>query len=563
MKIFSKFLRIDTVFYAVLLIIILFTYKGLFKTFFQQDEWASMGIVLGHNTLLANFSDYSIVQLLAGNGRVLGSFITVIFDRYFPFEVAPFVLFALITHWLNALLTYGIVKRITRNKYIGFLSALVFATLYESSGALTWISAHTTALPNCLFLLLSMYLYFKYLDSKKNKYKFFSYVSFIVSLLFKESSLFMIVEYPLLDIIFNSQKKNILLLIKQHVVVFVYCAFMVISRYVQLKSLGANSGVFVTKDSNVFTSILLHAASYPVTSFSQTFIPSQLLFKVASYYQMVSYSFLNTHPLQTAIQTIIVSDILSTWLTLILLLGLGILWFISKKERKFLLFCVLFLFLSFLPFIAIDKPFSSYLDSRYYYIASVGAAMIVGAYIAAVVDVGKRYSLILQVILASFSVIVVLLFCWKNTQFIRRDITQQIFIADDRKNFLNQVKTLFPEIPNKPIFYVTGDSPGFYGLANLTIPFQQGFGYTLMVWYWKSGKIPAELLNNFYLWNLYEEGYKEENGKGFGFFWKKDDLIKAFRSNPNLRQQQVIGLFYKGSTKDVMNITDQIREELQ
>jgi len=57
-------------------------------------------------------------------------------------------------------------------------------------------------------------------------------------------------------------------------------------------------------------------------------------------------------------------------------------------------------------------------------------------------------------------------------------------------------------------------------------------------------------------------GYKEIGGEGFGYFWQKESLCNLFHKDRALRTDQVIGLYYFGNERKLIDITGDIRKEI-
>jgi hypothetical protein len=111
---------------------------------------------------------------------------------------------------------------------------------------------------------------------------------------------------------------------------------------------------------------------------------------------------------------------------------------------------------------------------------------------------------------------------------------------------------------NQNIFYVEGDQAYVFD-GNYT-PFQHGFGYSLMVLYHNSGKIPLGLLTSGYFFN-FEQGYKEKDGKGFGFYTNFDKLKEdttRFHFSPNA----IHVLYYDSKNHRVTEVSDKTRKLL-
>lgn len=517
---------------ALLLAIILYTYWGLWHTFFQQDEWASMGLALADGPF-AVIKELSPVELAAGKARVLGTLLNNVFHRYFPFHIGAFVMFGLTVHWINSVLVYIFTFQMTKRRFAALVAAVYFSVAAVSSGAVTWISAYTTALTNAAFVLVSLICYMKYLTTANPRYKTVSYIAAIVAFLFKESSIFLFVLLPLLSVLFAKKHRSLKKIIREGAPLFIYLIFIVLVRTVSLLGPEGRQGVFVTQQSNVFARIWTHALFYPILTFSQMYVPQEIMAKVTG--------------------NISVSDIIATVASMIFICYAILFAYRHAALRLAVFFCLLYSLLSFLPFIVLDRPLSSYLESRYYYLGVIGASILLGS----LVDYcrrGFRPAAIVFVFLLTGIVI------YKNSVYIRREVGRQIITAFERKEFLANAKETYIDLPHKPIMYISGDSPGFYGIGDLSVPFQQGLGYMMMVWYFNTGKVPKEFLADMYLWNINEQGYKETEGKGFGYFWDQNRLIEEFRNDSHLSTGQILAFRYIASDKKLIDITVETRE---
>lgn len=533
----------------VLIGVIFCTYWELWNTFYQQDEWASLGLALSGGPS-AVVKDYSFVELAAGKVRVLGTLLNNVILLNFPFEVLPFVVFALCIHWINSVLVYILAYQLTKLRIVSLFAALYFAVASVSSGAVTWISAHATALTNGTFVLISLISYVAYLKTNSSRLRTVSFAAASVAFLFKESSIFIFLLLPFLSVILGKKRWNIRQVLGDHRVLLMYVIFIIIVRIVGLLGAEGQQGVFITKTSNPIERFVAASLFYPTISLSQMYIPVEFMSKIVVLFRPWSSS-------ATPIQ---MSDLFSTIASLMLIfLSLAVA-YMSSQFRRVIIFCLAYCVLSFLPFIVLERPLSSYLESRYYYLGIVGAAILFGVLLEYVYEkfAKTRFALLVTFCLSVFGVMIL----YKNSVYIRREVTRLAITATERKQFLTDLKTLHPHILDKPIFYIRGDSPGFYGIPDLAVPFQQGVGYTIMVLYFDSGKIPKPLFDDMFLWNINAQGYREIQNSGFGYFWDIDSLKDEFRRNPRLTQLQVIALEYVAGEKRLVDITPEIREEL-
>ena len=108
---------------------------------------------------------------------------------------------------------------------------------------------------------------------------------------------------------------------------------------------------------------------------------------------------------------------------------------------------------------------------------------------------------------------------------------------------MEQTKSLVPELPNKTVFFITSNQD--FIVENNPLPFQQGIGYTLMVWYWDMSPVPVEFLLNDHLWDLASQGYKEIDNRGFGYFTEEYKLEETIKDYDNI---EVVSLYYDAKT---------------
>lgn len=131
--------------------------------------------------------------------------------------------------------------------------------------------------------------------------------------------------------------------------------------------------------------------------------------------------------------------------------------------------------------------------------------------------------------------------------------------AEERKHFLERLNNEFPKLEDRTLFYITGNTE--YFLETNRVPFQQGIGYTLMVWYYNSGTVPKELITSNFLWVIGSEGYREVGGKGFGIYSDIEEIKSAVRRY-NLSSKNIYAFHYDGGKKALINETQKIRNAL-
>src|SRR3989344_1016716 len=101
MKVLQRGTIIRVMVFLLLAIIVFVVYQGVFFTFYQQDEWQTLGhnIIEGWGILT---KDLSIAQIFFAEGRILSRLFYFIFLGIYQYNVTPVFLFAIVSHALNA-----------------------------------------------------------------------------------------------------------------------------------------------------------------------------------------------------------------------------------------------------------------------------------------------------------------------------------------------------------------------------------------------------------------------------------------------------------------------------
>lgn len=543
----------------IFLFVIGFAYQNLFLTFYQQDEWWALGYILTE-PLFGFMSHFSFLGLIAGAGRPLSVPLQYFLYNVSHFQIWQFAIFSILFHFLNTLLLFCVVYKLSKSKFLSFLASLFFATSSIGSQAITWIGTNTVTLPSFFFAMLAIYLYTFFLHNEQKKFLYSSIFSAIVSFFFKESSIFLLVLLPLMYVIFGKKRTSFVSLIRMHALLIGYGSLAIFIKLFMLFTVfSGQTASNVTGNSNSVVRLLLHAISYPLESLSQMYFYPRSMFLFGETLGKLYYPRIWNTPLaQVATETIggeLVSIIFST----ILLVFCYVIYQLYKPLRKLLIFALILTLLSFLPYIALEKG-SSYLDSRYFYVGIAGGGILLAIFLDALRSfLVKRFKF--PVYIASILLLFLFLaYSYGHINSIQKDIEGQVKIGTERKNFLKNLRNLYPKIKNNSVFYITGDTD--YYIGNHKVPFQQGMGYTLMVWYYDTGLIPKELLRKTFLWGMQDQGFEKANGKGFGYYWDIRYLMTDVR-NKKIDKENIIGLFYKGQNKIILDITNKARSEME
>lgn len=536
----------------ILMVVILTAYWRVWDLFFQQDEWLSLGLVQA-NGISGDIFKLSFLEILAGRGRILGSVANNLVDYVAPFHTELFYGIALGMHWVNALLLHAVLFRLTRNWRASLAGAIFFAANATTSQSITWISSHMTVLPNAFFVLAGMYLFLQ-------RMRVASFLSFVIAFYFKETSLFMGLILIGIDIVTTPGKQPILWWLRRYGLPGLFFVAVGVIRLIGLYAWGGEPGVMVDQSNNPLLQMGYRMFFYPMIGIVHLFIPSGVLFRIAGILRPLVYDFTDSLPNVKVIEQMLISDVIAVYIAAAAGIVLFVLSQHARQLRRHVVLSLLMILLSFLPFIVLVRPMSSFFESRYYYLGAIAASYLLTVVYGIMMQLVRsiRSGFLRHAVFLTF-VIVFSVYMVKQATFIQREIAVVREESIIRRRFLTRLDTIRYGLTEKPILLIEGDSPGMYGIADLVVPFQQGMGYTAMVWLSDTGKIPGELLDTHFLWKINSQGYKDDGVRGFGYFYRRDDLLAFMADNPNIAPFQIFAFSYNGSRRELIEITEEVR----
>lgn len=535
---------------SLLLIAIVGVYSGINQTFYQQDEWQQLGLMRGGVISLNPLANFSLWQLLAGQGRYFSDLILAYFLNFHPFNLGVYSLVALAFHFINSALVYWLIYRLTTNKISSIVGALIFALSAVANQTVIWMAAIST-LPAFCLIFLSIHSYITFLESDRRQWLWLSFGLFFISLFFKEIGIFLVVLLPWLYFV-NSKKSGHSQLVQTLAHNWQFLAYgilAVIARLIQLSSATAN-GTIAGGGGNFILKVIFNLILYPLTALAQTLIPQEITYPVARAFTLIQYGFVKESGLTNLMSQTVVTDLLT------IIISICLIWLLMtrlKTQTNGQLIVSLGLglvMLSFLPYAVLNRG-GSYMDSRYYYVAASGLGLLMGFGLELFSHwrtLGKYLAL---------GIVLGLLIL--NANIIRTEITTQQKIANERRSILISLKSAVPDLSQNTVFYITGDQS--YFVANNYLPFQQGIGYTLLVWYGDKTAVPTDLLAKKFLWELGSEEYRRSNDFAIGYFSQIKSLKEAYLKD-NFPLSNIRGFYWDSHRQELSEISDSVRDEV-
>lgn len=551
---------------AIYLFFAILVFGKLSSAFFQQDEWAIFGTFSYFDKTNLGWFERLFTYGQSTHTIPLSGLFSIFEHKLFGLNFSSYAYTSIAIHLINVGLVFYLAYLFFKKRLPAFIAGLLFLVDFIPSQAITWIATTSSTAGATLFTLLSLIFLTKFsLHKNENKFIMISFIFLFISLLFKESSIFMFLFAPLLWFVFDSKKsyKRVLYLLAG---VFIVGALYVLPRLLLMLF---NSGSVSVNDELTHPSLpvyIYRLITFPFKAITQSLIPDDVITYVAEklillgYPDFVHFGFPDPIVFQT-----IGSDIISYFFALIILTIC--LWFYRRAIAKnmltqanIIIISLVFIALSATPLIFIPgKPgYYSFFDSRYLYMSSIFKAILLANIFVLIYSFFER-----KKIISIFLTLVFILFVVFNVLSIRIGIENEIIRGDVRKLILNQIQEKYPVVPAKVVFYTESDT-AHYGLPReeKIMPFFSGFGQTLLVWYEGHGQnFPACFFQDKYLYAIIEQGYKECEGRGYGYFRKLDSLKEALRKY-DIDPKSVISFRYTSGEDKLEDIGGEVRKEL-
>lgn len=519
----------------------------IFSLAYLNDEWLQLGYVRGVG-LFAGFSDkLTILDMLVGRGRLLGGMINNLFFHYFDDNPAPFILFALLFHLINSYLVYLLTKELTGKKLLAFITACVFSVPAAAHQAVSWLAASVQTVGGMTFVLLAILASIRGVKAKRLFSRLLPWVLAYIAFLFKESTFFV---FPLILIApyvagarVHPAKVKLL---------FLWFIPFVLLGFLKIFQLFGQDAV------SALGRVILNMVMYPLISLSQFFIPFRFMLRFSVSFAGYFYSFLAGAGESNRAASVVVADLLAVICSFLFILGIAYLYAKRKPFRKTLLFALVWYVLSFVPMaVFLPERNTSYLESRYLYFSFFPISLIAGIFI---LEIQRIIAGVTRNMKAAWGIAMVLfsLFMYKQITLLQREIRWNGTDAKEIQHAMRAITSLYPSLPDRPVFLVEGDKTFYY--AKIYLPFQEGAGYMLGLTFRDYPVIPKELLGESFLAKHESEGYRAIGEKGYGFFGSKESLLVYLRLHPEISPDQIVSMYYYGFEGRLVDTTASVRE---
>lgn len=529
-------------------------YSKLLNGFFQQDEWFSFTIYLLHRDL--NFVDM-IKFLFAsniGHYNPLTNGVQQILFSLWGMDYTKFAALGIVLHSILVGSVFFLGKLVFKgNTTLAFVSALLFGISGSIHEGTSWVVADISTLTSSFLGVVSAIYLFKFLNEKEGRYLNLSLSMVVVSLFFKEITIGLL---PLFFIVVSHDNKKRILSKHTLLIVTVSIAYILL-RASMLFGPNIGGDELVTQ-SQPIAKLVYNFITIPFKALSQTIFPYDFIRTIAERAALLLPEKITGLPESPEFDIFVVKRVMEFFSVSV---GLFIPFisaalFLRKKATQLsdaLIFSLGWVLLnSFVFAFAPEQPNVIFaVDSRNLYFTAIGASI----FLVWVIKSMFRENLT-KVILFFIPLLVF------NVYWLNKNLSVIVKEGKIRKEILNQITTHYPNLPERTIFYTESDS-SFYGLpdSERIFPFQSGFGQTLLVWYFEIENFPDEFYKDKFLWGITEEGYKEADGRGFGYFRNYESMVKEVMEK-NLTPEAIISFRYDSEIDGVIDNTQEVRGRL-
>ncbi len=477
------------------------SYWGFTEVYFQQEEWHGFGRVIYAQA-------YGLSSLIRQSGSHLTPLTTLLMAwlyTTFGLNHVAYAWFSLLLHLVNGFLVFQLGKLMFRQIAPAWIAATVFLFHAPASQAVTWYAASMAFLPSAFFSLIALLAFEHFLIHKKIHLSLFASFLVLVAAGFRENAVFLLAYMLLRTFLVRPE-----LLRKAGWRIVPAGALYIFLRF--LPTVIPSIPVFPYKAAPVtWLTILRQTVTFELLYLPKVLFPEFMLRQGIKMLPMALRAPNTIELLVVAFYgTLLVFSFLAVTIILKKLRK-------NKATRQLVLSLLGFLGLSILPFTLLPLPLI--IEPRHLYLTGIGFSLLFGLFLHrthGAAPAGKKW----------LSRLFFVLFLIVNIYAIRLALAPVIQSSLLRRTIVIELRELAPVLPKQTLLYATGDP----------LPLQTGMGHMFMVIHKDKQPYEKHLYEKF-LGGSGDQGYKEIEGTGFGYFMDKNELLRVYCANNFLPHQ--------------------------
>ncbi len=609
---FKKIIFSNKFIFIFFVVLVFIAYRQLFQSYFEADEWFHFTYYLpiidqSNGFIITLFKTISDADSLSRGQHVLpiGEEIFFLNTKFFGTNFFPYAFMSLLLHSINSFLIFLFTKELfdikpKKQKFkviiFALLGGIFFALSPLGMHAVTWAAFYGQNVLSVTFFLLSLISFKMAFNTNRKKFLYFSILFLFLGLLTKETVAVLFLLLPVVSIVEKRvfPIRYLVKLFTVSLIIFIFFRFIVPSIYLGVgelankwtgsyisnarQSVESDTRTIVSRDlsihKNLKQEILFRTATFPAKMLGTIFLSRETVSSIVKYITPIIYP---VPPGGDSADASLARNLFmygpglsfviyfTSIIILIFCLGL-FLRSIHKNQRNEAstilvgLAIILFAALPLVP-IVLNVPrwgYDIYFDSRYYYMPSVGAAILFPFILFSIGEFLSRNLKGIKITLPPSFIILFLFLLWiVNNMGVFNYYMHTIVdsTGTPRKKIITQMKQYLPVLPANAVIYSETDGQGAYGPI---LPFQTSFTQILTVVYYP---FPNSFYNKF-IFGAKPEGYFFSEGRGLGVYRSKESLLNAL-SAKQFSVDDIYGFYYDSQRVKLKNITKSIRKEMK
>lgn len=553
-----------------LLLLASVAYWGMWNLYFEGDEWYQFRTYIpamqrSHPALAGIVQSFLEPASYGFHQSYFVNWIYPITFSFFGLHAEAYLTLSLLLHVSVAYVVFLFVRVLTNESIIAAAVSVLFSVLAAQSQAVTWIAASLSTQLSTLFGFISITLLLLYAKNQRNRRLFVSVLCMLLSLWSKETAVFFLFLW--LGIGLTSTNRRRVCLFWFVVISGIFVSFRVLpALFMQQKS---SLDLFLQlSDPTARGLFIFRAFAFPLKMFSQVFLPSETIIAFSAWIadQQFPY-FVSEKAIRGMTYVNFIQSAMPEMLSYLLSVSIFFLGLLSTpyRWRSLSLYSIGAFVMGTVPILLLTLMFpwwgwSSLIDSRHFYHLSAFPLLFLSLAFSGLL-VGRKKVRVFGFIL------VVALVALFNIKALQERLEPLLATAVQRKKILTQIQHEIGKPPKRLILY-TQSNKSYYGFAEFMLPFQTAVVHMLPVLFSQElNPVGIEYPKSFFSSTFFSkggltaQGYREEEGKGIGYFLDKKYLMRQLVAL-NLKPDNVFAFRYDGDTNEVESFSTAMQEEL-
>lgn len=552
-QVLRSFLRMFPVYFVIIIAVT----NGLFRAYFEQDEWAGFSTIINFMTL----PWWHIFIPFEMHFSPIPSLIWSAMYQTFALHAQYYYLVEFIIHASVSALVFIFTERITKNKYIGGMTGLFFLLNSRAHQAFTHLAIFNST-DTCMFFIM---LFFVYLSTIRGKLLSLRqagilFLIFLAAICTREEGFIIIPAFIAYIVCFDKEKIHRQNVKSAGLMILGLGIFFIGRYYAQtLRTISVPSQYQINANRAFYNLLTIPIKLVIQNLLYYAHIANFFLARYEKFYPgMIKNFFTDNAPLMDIgffYLFGISASVTAVWSLLVRPVKMG----------PLIIFFSVWIFSHAFMLSFVGYPIFV-LEPRYLYFSAFPVFAFLSVMIYSAITSRVLHS-VTGLITKSAAVILAMAILITSYREIRNVVKGEILRGQAKTSVLSSLHRIHPNLAKNTIFFVQCKTKchrnGDLGIPNENVlPFSSGPGMIFLITY-AVGQEDAwgPFFTNSFLFDIYAEGYKKINNRSFGYFVTKSKLKDALIKN-NLSNDVVVALEYDEETYTLRDISEDFKKTI-